>query len=76
MFKDENVKNGIADYTTENMEIASYQALKAGAEELGDQETMKLAEEILQEEMSMAEWIKTKMPTIVKQYLNQQGSGA
>ncbi len=73
-FSDEMVKNGIADYTTESMEIASYNALIAGAKELGDVETMKIAEENLREEQSMAQWLKEQMPYTVKQYLTGQGA--
>src|SRR5215212_1396380 len=38
--EDELVKNAIADYAAEQFEIASYRALIAAAEELGDQETV------------------------------------
>ncbi|HYE22092.1 MAG TPA: ferritin-like domain-containing protein [Verrucomicrobiae bacterium] len=71
-FSDESVKNGIADYTTENMEIASYEALKAGAEEIGDKETVKVIEQNLKEEQDMANWLKSKMPMMVKNYLQTQ----
>jgi ferritin-like metal-binding protein YciE len=68
---DEAVKNGISDYTNESMEIASYEAIKAGAEEMGDSETARLADEILEEEKGMAAWLSETMPGLVKRYLSQ-----
>lgn len=76
IFSDEVVKNGIADYTQESMEAASYQALAAGAEAVGDEETAELARQIMREEMTMAEWLKNRVPMLVRSFLAQQSQQA
>ncbi|MGE5393068.1 MAG: DUF892 family protein [Candidatus Saccharibacteria bacterium] len=75
-FSDEAVKNGIADFTQESMEAASYQALAAGAEAVGDEETAELAREIMREELGMAEWLKNRVPMLVRSFLAQQNQEA
>lgn len=68
---DEAVKNGIANYTVEHFEIASYRALVAAAEEAGDDETRRVCEEILQEEEAMAEWLEQNLPQVTQEYLQR-----
>lgn len=51
---DEMVKNCLADYATEHFEIASYRALSAAAQKVGDQETVIVCEEIIKDEQEMA----------------------
>jgi ferritin-like metal-binding protein YciE len=69
MFKDQMIKNALSEYTSEHMEIASYKALIAAAEELGDTETMATCETILLEEEAMAGWLDKRLAGLVKNYL-------
>ena len=65
--KDEMVKNALADYAAENFEIASYTALIQAAQDLGEQQTARVCQQILQEEQEMAHWIQQNLPTLVQQ---------
>lgn len=69
--KDELVKNALADYAAENFEVASYTALISGAQKLGDQETVRVCQQILQEDQEMANWLQQNLPTLVQQTLLQ-----
>ena len=65
--KDELVKNALADYAAENFEVASYTALITAAQELGDQQTASVCQQILQEDQAMADWLEQNLPTLVQQ---------
>jgi ferritin-like metal-binding protein YciE len=69
--KDEMVKNALADYAAENFEIASYTALIKAAQELGDQETVTVCQQILQDEQAMASWLQQNLPMLVQQSMLQ-----
>jgi ferritin-like metal-binding protein YciE len=69
--RDEMVKNALADYAAENFEVASYTALIRAAQELGDQETVRVCQQILPEEQEMANWLLQNLPTLVQQTLLQ-----
>src|SRR5256714_5431111 len=69
--KDEMVKNALADYAAENFEVASYTALVRAAQELGDQQTARICQQILQEDEEMARWLRQNLPTLVQQTLLQ-----
>ncbi len=71
--KDQLVKNALQDYSTEHMEIASYQSLIAAARQLGDTETASVCEQILQDEEAMQAWLREQIPTITLQVLQEQG---
>lgn len=73
---DEIVKGTIASYTFEHMEIASYKTLIATAELVGDSETKRVCEEILQEEEAMASWLAEHMPGTIHQYLQREETDA
>lgn len=66
---DEVVKGGIAGYTFEHFEIASYRALIAAARSAGDAETAAVCERILPEEIAMAEWLEAHLPAVIEAYL-------
>ena len=72
MAKDELVKNALADFATEHMEIASYRALQAAAKELGDQELARTCETIIADEMAMAQFLEQNLPAVVSITLQQQ----
>src|SRR5437588_8901587 len=69
--KDEMVKNALADYAAESFEVASYTALVRAAQELGDQQTARICQQILQEDEEMARWLQQNLPTLVQQTLLQ-----
>jgi len=70
--EDELVKNALADYATEHFEIASYMALIAGAQAMGDMETVRICQEILKDEQEMARWLEQQLPSTVQMFLGQQ----
>jgi ferritin-like metal-binding protein YciE len=70
--EDELVKNAIADYAAEQFEVASYRALIAAAEELGDQETARACQENLREDEEMARWIEQQLPTVAQGFLRSK----
>jgi ferritin-like metal-binding protein YciE len=74
MAKDELVKNALADYAAEHFEIASYRSLIAAAEELGDQQTVGVCQQILRDEEEMAGWLEQHLPTITREYLAKQAN--
>lgn len=66
---DELVKNALADYASEHLEIASYRALIVAARALGEQQTAQVCEGILRDEEEMARWLEQNLPTVVQEYL-------
>lgn len=72
--KDEMVKNALADYAAENFEVASYTALIRAAQDLGDQQTANVCQQILQEDQEMATWLHNNLPTLVQKVLPQVAS--
>ncbi len=70
--KDELIKNALADYSAEHFEIASYTSLIAAAEQLGDRETAQICQQILQEEIDMANWLQQQIPLITGEMLQMQ----
>ncbi len=72
--KDELVKNCLTDYAAEQFEVASYAALIAGVQALGDQETARICEQILREDEAMAAWIAQQLPLVVQETLQQEAA--
>lgn len=70
-FEDELVKNFLSDYAAEHLEIASYKALIAAAQEVGDRETALVCEQILWEEEDMARWLEENLPMAVRETLRK-----
>lgn len=70
--RDELVKNLLADFASEHLEIASYRSLIAGAQAIGDMDTMRVCEQILREEEDMADWIGQQIPAATIEFLGQQ----
>src|SRR5215211_3161377 len=50
MARDELIKNALNDYGTEYFEMACYKALIAAAQEVGDQETITICQQIIRDE--------------------------
>ncbi|MCA1408437.1 ferritin-like domain-containing protein [Ensifer sp. IC3342] len=72
---DEVVKGSLASLTFEQMEIASYKILIAAADFAGDQETKRVCEMILQQEIAMAEWLDEHAATITRKFLERDQQG-
>jgi len=66
---DKVIKNSIADYATEFMEIATYRTLIDTAKEVGDKESVPILNSILKEEQEMAKIIEKDMPKVLKEFL-------
>ncbi|HEY1276748.1 MAG TPA: DUF892 family protein [Thermoleophilaceae bacterium] len=60
------LKNAKTEYSEEAEEIASYTAIEALAETVGDRETAKLARGIRREEERMASFLERLIPTLTK----------
>lgn len=65
-FSDQITKNFLADYAAEHFEIASYKALIATAEQIGEHQCIPVLEGILREEEAMARWIEEHLPLAVR----------
>ncbi len=60
------LKNAKTEYSEEHEEIATYRAIEALAEEVGDSETAKLAREIRREEERMANFLERQIPVLTR----------
>jgi ferritin-like metal-binding protein YciE len=72
MAKDEPVKNALNDIATEHFEIACYRALIDAARALGDEETVRVCEEIVRDEEDMARFLEQNLSSVVQGYLSMQ----
>lgn len=61
------------DYVTEHMEISTYTLLIAAARAFGDDETVRMAEMSLKEEIAMAEWIFARLEVACYADLEKEG---
>lgn len=66
---DEVVKGAMSTYVFAHMEIASYTILIAAAKAIGDNETQRVCEAILQQEKAMAEWLRGHLPEVTQAFL-------
>jgi ferritin-like metal-binding protein YciE len=68
---DEVIKGAMAGYVFENVEIAAYTVLIAAAKAAGDVETQQACEQILPQEIAMAEWLKEHLPELTQAFLDR-----
>jgi ferritin-like metal-binding protein YciE len=66
---DEVLKGGWMSYAFEHFEIATYTTLIAGAQALGDMESVRVFETILAQEQAMGDWLAEHLPETTKTYL-------
>ena len=71
---DEVVKGAMAGYVFEHMEIASYTILIAAAKAAGDLQTQRACEQILPQEVAMAEWLRQHLPEITEAFLTRSAA--
>lgn len=76
MFRDELVKNCLADYASEHFEIACYRSLIAAAEALGRSQIAELCEQNLQDEERMVLWLEEQIPDVTRLILQQEATSA
>jgi ferritin-like metal-binding protein YciE len=74
--KDELIKNTLHDYGTEHFEIACYTSLIAAAENLGDQETVRVCQEILRDDQAMADFLFQQIPPVTIEMLQMEHATA
>jgi ferritin-like metal-binding protein YciE len=65
IFRDEVVKDALADYASEQFEVACYTALVSMATALDYPEIARLCNQNLQEDRAMAEWLLQQLPSVV-----------
>ncbi|HEY5812788.1 MAG TPA: ferritin-like domain-containing protein [Terrimicrobiaceae bacterium] len=70
MVDDTLLKNALAEFTSENFEIACYTSLIAAAEELGFDDAVVILEQIRNEEQDMADLLIEAIPEITTMYLS------
>lgn len=70
-FRDEIVKNALAEYAMEHFEIACYSSLIAAAEEAGLVDIAHTCSDLLREETRMALWLEDEIPKLTRNYLTQ-----
>ena len=66
---DEVVKGAMAGYVFENIEIATYTTLIAGAQAAGDSATQAACEQIIVQEKAMAAWLLEHLPQVTRAFL-------
>ncbi|MCD5994054.1 ferritin-like domain-containing protein [Pseudomonas sp. CDFA 602] len=71
---DEVVKGAMSGYVFENIEIAMYTVLIEAAKQCGDTETQAICEQILPQEVAMADWLREHLPELTKAFLNRSES--
>ncbi len=69
---DEVVKGAMAGYTFEHLEIATYTALAAAAEQAGDPATAEVCRTICKQEEEMADWLRENLDPVTRQYLARE----
>lgn len=72
MMTDEVTKGVGISYAFEHLEIASYRALVVAARSAGEQEVAQICEDILQQEIEMAEWLIEHQEAIVVAFLERE----
>jgi ferritin-like metal-binding protein YciE len=63
---EKQLKNAKTEYSEEHEEIATYIAIEALAEEVGDKETAKMARDIRRDEERMASFLERQIPVLTK----------
>ncbi len=71
---DEVVKGAISGYVFEQFEIANYTSLIAAAQLVGDQEGVRIFEQIREQEIAMAEWCLTHLPDVTQQFMTRDAA--
>lgn len=65
VFRDQLVKDVLADYASEQFEVACYTALVNAATELGHPDVARLCRQNLEEDKAMAAWLLQQVPSVI-----------
>ena len=76
IYKDELIKIVLADYAVEQFEIACYESLIVAAAQAAQPEIVAICDAILDEEMEMADWLRTQIPSITAAFLLREPASA
>jgi ferritin-like metal-binding protein YciE len=76
MAEDEAVKGGLAAYAFEQMEIGAYRVNIAAAEAAGEPGIARVLEDILREEMAMADWLYDHLPDLAVDFVGRDAVDA
>jgi ferritin-like metal-binding protein YciE len=76
LFRDQLVKDALADYASEQFEVGCYTALVSAATDLGYRDVARLCRENLEEDRAMAAWVLQQLPRVVsRDVLNPAPAG-
>lgn len=75
MSSDEVLKSALANNAFENFEAASYCQLAAAAEDAGEPEIARTCEEIMKQELAMADWVWNQLAPMTHKYLARDEAG-
>jgi ferritin-like metal-binding protein YciE len=75
MSSDEVLKHALASNAFEHFEAASYCSLAAAAKDAGEPEIAKTCEEIMKQELAMADWVWRQLPPMTHKYLHRAEEG-
>jgi ferritin-like metal-binding protein YciE len=65
IFRDQLVKDALADYASEQFEVGCYTALVSAALQLGHDDVADLCRQNLREDEAMAAWVLQQLPVVV-----------
>jgi len=66
------LKNAKTEYFNEHEEIANYTAIEVLAEQLGDEDTAKVARQIRRDEERMAKFLEKQIPILTRQVVKEE----
>jgi ferritin-like metal-binding protein YciE len=72
---DEVLKHALASNAFEHFEAASYRSLEAAASAAGEIEIAKLCNELMQQELAMANWVWQQLPAMTQKFLHRSQAG-
>lgn len=72
---DEVLKHALASNAFEHFEAASYCSLAAAAEDAGEPDFARTCEEIMKQELAMADWVWRQLPPMTHKYLHRADAG-
>lgn len=70
--EDDEVKDVLSAYAMEHFEIACYTSLKAGAEAGGFPKLASICDQIIEDEVRMADWLQNYIPAVTREFLAEK----
>lgn len=75
MSSDEVLKHALASNAFEHFEAASYCSLAAAAKEAGEHDIARTCEDIMNQELAMADWVWQQLPPLTHKFLHRSEAG-